>query len=367
MRILYIHYSLGAGGAERFLVDLANRVANDYGCEVTILTILDSRNHAYLHFKKDLSNKVNFINLRQRRALSLSSILGVYKFIKNQQPDIVHAHCSFWLLLLPSIIYKKIRFLLTIHSTAQRCAPGTLNHIISRWLYKKHVQPITISNKCHQSYVDYYHINNDIIIENGRESVQLSDRYSDVKRFIESLKKRMDTPIFVHVARHHPVKNHNRLFKTFKRLCEEHIDFQLIVIGDKYDSYQTEFKHHPYIHLIGKQDNVGDYLSCSDYFVLTSDNEGLPISLLEAMSVGVIPICTPAGGITDVIIDGVNGYMSETISDEAFYLAVKNAISEKHKLRKSDIKKVFNTYYSMKICAFKYFELYKKVSNDDKK
>lgn len=136
MRILYIHYSLGAGGAERFLVDLANRVANDYGCEVTILTILDSRNHAYLHFKKDLSNKVNFINLRQRRALSLSSILGVYKFIKNQQPDIVHAHCSFWLLLLPSIIYKKIRFLLTIHSTAQRCAPGTLNHIISRWLYK---------------------------------------------------------------------------------------------------------------------------------------------------------------------------------------------------------------------------------------
>ena len=365
MKVLYLHYSLGTGGAERFLVDLSNRVA--YKHDVTVLTVLDSNNPSFSHYLTELSPKVKFINLHQQKSLTLSSVIKICRIIKKVNPDIVHAHCSFWLLLVPSIIFNKVGYVMTIHSVAQRWAQGHLSRIISGWLYKKYIQPVTISNQCHQSYVKYYHMANDVLIENGREVVSLSNNFQDVKRYIESFKNQRDTPVFIHIARHHPVKNHNRMFKTFKRLYDEGVDFQLIVIGDKYDSYLTEFEHHTQIHIIGKRDNVGDYLSCSDYFVLTSDNEGLPISLLEAMSMGVIPICTPAGGIADVIIDGVNGYMSDTISDDAFYSSVRKAISERYKLRKCDIQNAYESNYSMKRCSSRYVELYKELSQYDKK
>lgn len=60
---------------------------------------------------------------------------------------------------------------------------------------------------------------------------------------------------------------------------------------------------------------------------MSSKMEGLPISLLEAMSLGVIPVSTPAGGVCDVIRNGENGYISSSHTPEDFYRIVKDAIA----------------------------------------
>jgi len=54
-----------------------------------------------------------------------------------------------------------------------------------------------------------------------------------------------------------------------------------------------------------------DLLSKSDVYILPSYNEGLPISILEAMAAGLPVISTPIGGIPDAVIDGKNGYLIE--------------------------------------------------------
>lgn len=360
MKILYIHFSLGAGGAERFLVDLANRMATNYNNEVTVLTVFDSNDPSRIHFLPELSNKIRFINLHQKKGISLKSIIGIWKTIKRIKPNVVHAHCSFWLILFPAIFYRKPSYVMTIHSLVQRWAPSKLSRKLTYWLYKDKVQAVTISQVCHQSYIDYYHMDNDIIIDNGRESIKPSNKINAIEKYITALKKSNDTPVFVHIARHHPVKNHERLFKTFCRLSEEGIDFQLIVIGDRYEKYLEKFQNHPNIHLVGKQENIGDYLFFADYFVLTSDKEGMPITLLEAMSLGITPVCTPAGGIVDVIEDGKNGYMPSKIDDELYYQTVKRALLERHKISRQYIIDTYESKYSMGICAEKYNNVYKR-------
>ena len=59
-----------------------------------------------------------------------------------------------------------------------------------------------------------------------------------------------------------------------------------------------------------------------DAYELCSSNEWMPISLIEAIGVGCIPVCTPVGGIVDGVHNGENGCLSEAIGEEAYFLAV---------------------------------------------
>jgi glycosyltransferase involved in cell wall biosynthesis len=56
-----------------------------------------------------------------------------------------------------------------------------------------------------------------------------------------------------------------------------------------------------YCHFTGLQSEVRPFLSAMDIFMMTSQFEGLPIALLEAMSMGCVPACTAAGGIPEVV------------------------------------------------------------------
>ena len=62
---------------------------------------------------------------------------------------------------------------------------------------------------------------------------------------------------------------------------------------------------------MGNVDNVGDYLKMSDIFVLSSDNEGFGIALVEAMATGLICVATKCPGPNEIIQDGVNGFLVE--------------------------------------------------------
>ena len=110
------------------------------------------------------------------------------------------------------------------------------------------------------------------------------------------------------------------------------------------------------IHFLGKKNNVNDYLYCADAFCLTSVYEGLPISLLEALSCGVTPICTSVGGIPDVVIDNVSGYLSINRTISGYMEAVKRFLT--YPLPRKELIRYYHKHYSMAVCAKKYVNLY---------
>ena len=81
------------------------------------------------------------------------------------------------------------------------------------------------------------------------------------------------------------------------------------------------------IKYLGERHDVVSLLSCADAFCLSSIWEGLPVTLLEALSVGCIPICTPVGGIVNVVKDGVNGLLSSSCEENDYYSTVKRFLS----------------------------------------
>ena len=97
-----------------------------------------------------------------------------------------------------------------------------------------------------------------------------------------------------------PVKNQKVLIKAFNRLSVKNKSVVLLIIGDNYDSHlgsELQQISNESIIFLGQKHNIADYYLNSDAFCLTSTNEGMPITLIEALACGCVPICTPVGGI----------------------------------------------------------------------
>ena len=364
MKIVEISYSLSSGGAERFVVDLCNELTKNSRNEVYLLTTDNDKISKNVHYKNDLSPKIKYINIGAKSGLSLKSFIGIYNEIKKIKPDIVHAHCRLPLLWLPALFNSTPKYIHTLHSLAPACLEFPWQKFIDKWFYKNKVLPITISKACDKSYYDLYRLSNSVCITNGRKKLSKTALYDSVKKEIENFKSSANEPVFIHVARCAKAKNQALLFKTFSRLKTEKIPFQLLIIGAGFES--SEFMNYDdgkQIHILGEKKNIGDYMICSDFFVLSSSYGGLPLTLLEAMSIGCIPICTPAGGITDVLQNGINGFIASSFEENDFYSAVKQALQNKGNINTSQIIDEYKNKYSMEICSNKYFEVFNNMLN----
>ena len=360
MRILEVHYSTSGAGAERFVVDLCNELSNDN--EVFFCTLNDDSLKGASFYKHEILPSVSYINLRCKSGTDIRGIVRLYNTIRTVKPDIVHAHTDAINLWIPSLFYHKTKYFHTIHSLAQKRQYKPWLTPIYRFFYKRRIHAVTISQICWQSYVDLYGLNNALHIDNGRSQITPSIDLQSVNKEMEKYKKNSSTKIFIHVARCVEAKNEPLLFKTFCRLYHEGKDAVLLVIGVNYDTPENKYLLEtatPNIYWLGQKSNVCDYLIHSDFFILSSRWEGLPISLLEAMSVGVIPVCTPVGGIPDVIKDRTLGYLSSSLDDEDFYFAVIDAIQNSDHFNRDHLKNYYQQNYSMRHCANQYIKAFK--------
>jgi glycosyltransferase involved in cell wall biosynthesis len=108
------------------------------------------------------------------------------------------------------------------------------------------------------------------------------------------------------VARLHPVKRHDVLIASFAAACDRlqdaSVDAQLVLVGDGELRAQVERAAFASgaagrIHVLGARSDIPALLAQADVFALTSDMEGMPISILEAMACGLPIVATDVGGI----------------------------------------------------------------------
>ena len=61
--------------------------------------------------------------------------------------------------------------------------------------------------------------------------------------------------------------------------------------------------------LLGQRDDAVRVLAACDVFTMASDNEGLPVALMEALALGLPVVATAVGGIPEAVTDGVEGLL----------------------------------------------------------
>lgn len=366
MKIVEVITFLASGGAERFLVDLSNELSKSN--EVYLLTLLDDKKDSEIRnfYRFAIDSKVHYINLGLPNGLSYSNQVAVKKAIDEIAPDIVHFHLvctleySAWAILSLAWKYKMY---FTIHSDLHNgYDKGFLKIICNTLGSLGKFKLACLSNKNYTDFKAFYQHVPIRCIVNGRAPIEPTDCFREVSNEMNGYRHTVDSILFVHVARFHPVKNQSLLIESFNELINEGANVDLVVIGANYDcedGIKLQQKAHKRIHFIGAHKNISDYILNSDIFCLSSDYEGMPITLLEASLAGVPAVSTPVCGAVDLIQNGVNGYISKDHSLAEYKTALLKSVANFEKLKCNAIKMKDNSPYTIAECAKKYIEYFK--------
>lgn len=366
MKIAHIIPSLGRGGAERFVVDLCNELAGLAGVEVYLLSMRD--NSSTTSFVSDLNRKVQYISFGKKSGFNVKTLFSISAWINTNKPDVVNTHTNAFEYINLNVFFRfpsNTKYFHTIHTqAASECPSKPLKEVRSHCYKKGLVTPITISHDGKKTFQAYYGLDNDVTIVNGRPPLKVTDEFAVVRsRFPE----RENEYLLLNVGRVVKVKNQEMLVRAVqlfnKNIPEKKC--RLVIIGDAREQkvatrIQNLIKDDPYIEMIGAKDNVVDYMSVADAFCMSSLYEGMPISLIEALSLGCIPICTPVGAIPEMITDRSNGFLSKDVSESAFFEALQAFHHESEKKKMAD--NCIHTYtqeYHIRLTAENYYGLYR--------
>ena len=353
-----MHTSLASGGIEAMICNLSNELVKK--CSVSLCTIFEVRTSDV--FESVLSNQVKRYSLgKHKPGFSMQEIFKIYSFIKKGKYDVVHIHGNFYYYMLSILfLHKRVKFFYTIHNDAEK--ENTLwdkrLFYIKKYCFKHNlVYPITISAISQNSFYSLYGINSRLIY-NGIKRSQID---ATCITSINKYRITKYTKVFFHAARITEQKNQLVLCQVFSKLINEGYDVVLLIAGaiqDKqiYNSIRTYFCDR--IQYIGERSDVVSFLHFSDAMCLPSTWEGLPIVLLEALSVGCIPVCSPVGGIINVVEDLYNGILSENSTASSYYSAIIRYLSLEEDMisdikenclasfKNFDIEKTANEYFS---------------------
>lgn len=129
----------------------------------------------------------------------------------------------------------------------------------------------------------------------------------------------VDRPIVAFVARMTDIKRPDRFADVAVRVAQARPDVHFIVAGDGAcldDLRDRCAAIADNMQFLGWWSDVGAIYSAADAVVLTSDNEGMPVSLIEAAMCGVPVVATDVGSTREVVVDGETGFVTTTRVDD---------------------------------------------------
>ena len=360
-RLFLIVPTLGTGGGEKLVVDLAKNLNKDF-FDVNIVSLFPKQNTLY----EDIidKNDINVIYMNKKLGPNLKIIVDMINLFRKYKPDIVHTHLYVIPYVLPASILCNVKSRIhTVHSIAQKEAEGNLRRIMKvAFKYFKFI-PVGICEYVQESIADVYKIPKNKIpcIYNGIDT----EIFNSKTKVYNSRDKNIK---IISTGRLQSVKNHKLMINAFAEVCNYIPNVQLTILGDGELRNELECQINKYnlnerIILKGVVKDVSKELNESDIYIITSDYEGLPLSVLEAMSCGLPIVATKAGGVVDIVKDGENGILVEVGNVEELINAIMKIIQDKNLKLKMGIKsKELSKLYDIKRCTTEYEHLYSKSS-----
>ena len=307
------------GGTELATLSIANHLSGkDH--QVHVVTTYDEGTREADSKHKFSVHRIHFPGIRFLGVFIFS--LNVLRLAYDLKPDLIHAQgvgMGFTALVIKKLL--KIKYVIWGRGT-DVFAEGKLKRIISKMELRGACAVISLTNKMQKKIKETYAVKNSYTIPNGIELDKFDFKNRKISR--EHLDIPEGIPLITFVGNLRRVKGVEYLIKAFQILLNSGRDCKLLIIGDGPErkdliSLVDTLGIQKNVIFTGSipRENIMDYLRISDIFVLPSLSEGFPNVILEAMAAGLPIVTTNFEGSSEIVEDGVNGFIVQTKNPKA--------------------------------------------------
>jgi len=302
-KILFYISNLTCGGAERVVSNLANYFVT-LSYDVVVLTDRkDDEEFVLDSLVRRIVLPVREGNGRIKDAYSrMHDIRGVFK---EEHPNVIISFankCN--LKALMSGLFLGIPVVPSVRSDPKREYAGKWNGLFAKLLFLS-AESVVFQTEQAQQFFFRKNREKSVILLNPINEKFMQPVYSD-----EREKK------IVSVGSLREVKNHEMLIRAFAKIAPQIPNYELVIYGEgelreHLLEVATECGVRNRFSLPGISDDLEKEMISSRLFVLSSNTEGMPNALMEAMALGLAVISTdcPCGGPAEIIEDGENGFL----------------------------------------------------------
>lgn len=302
---------------------------------------LCKRIRAWKNLLKENPGTLVHYNFPLSRLSILRDPFFIYIVRKAGNPLVIHVHGGFYL--------------------KEGKIPWGLDKIL-QWAFKGK-DPIVVLSETEREIMELHGVKNVEVLPN---CVPLDNAKSFQHQVSEG-------PLSIgYLGRIAKTKGMSELLQACRNLRAKAIPFNLGLAGceenegEYVPAFAREFRENFNYHGIVHSDVKDSFLKHTDVFVLPSYFEGLPMSLLESMSFGCVPVATDVGSVSSVIEDGVNGILIpphdvRAITDAIARLHADHELWKQlsEKAKDTIVEKFSPSEYSKKLIA-----IYNKVKNN---
>lgn len=319
IRVLHIIPNFGPGGAERLVLNLLEASDNER-FETAAVSLYPETGTILEQEIRQKGLQVYYLD--KHLGLDLRMIPELYHLFQKFKPDVVHTHLYVLrYVLIPATLCRIPVRIHTLHSIAQH-EVGRLGKLVHQISFRLGgVVPVSISRKVANTVSSVYGVGiQSPVIYNGIPTRCFTSVVNGEKHAKEEM-------VLLHIGRFAAEKNHLLLIQAFARAIKDYPNMQLWLVGDgelrgKVEATVMEKGLQEKVSFLGIRSDIPQLLAKSDLFVLSSDYEGVPLTILEAMAAGKPVVATAVGGVPELVEEVKTGILVPPRDPEALAQAI---------------------------------------------
>lgn len=311
MKILYISLGREYGGTEKVVENLVGNFSEDKSNKITLVALNGTRFFNIINSKYKDSQNIKVVGLLKSKNKLFNNIISLRKLLKENEFNVIHIHS-----IVSNLIFQLANIglnnhsIVTVHSRSdfdrKNFLKGILMNKLEVYLLNRNTQVVCVSNSIRE-YLKNKHVRNNItVIHNGIAGLEFDFNLSN-RENLKGISFDKNDLLIAFVGRLTEVKGIYNLIEILKKIDKKNKNVKFIVIGE--GVLKEEFNNAIYkynlenVELLGFKQNIIEYLPSCDFLIMPSNMEGIPITILEAMSCSVPCIASNVGGIPEIIND----------------------------------------------------------------
>ncbi len=300
MRILHILPTLIVSGAENMAASLMLGLAKTH--EVAAVSVHSASNSVIEETLTRAGIPIWFLGKRDGFNPRMYGALD--RVFRSVRPHVVHSHLSVLRYALPGLLRRRIPVCVhTVHNLAEREVEAR-GRLVHRLAFRANVLPVAISEEVERSIKRLYGRDARALIPNG---IPLADYRFDGEarrhwRAQEGFAE--DALLYLSVGRLMRQKNPQMLLDAFASLADRRTHLLFAGLGDMRSQLESRARAaqvQDRVHFLGERNDIAQSMAAADVFTLSSDWEGNPLSVMEAMASGLPVIATSVGGVPELV------------------------------------------------------------------